>query len=1056
MSKWSNIAKLSRPNLYRVVARDRLFILLDKECNDHPVVWIKGPPGSGKTTLVASYLEERQLPAIWYQVDGGDSDLATFFYYMRLAGQQASTSKHLSLPLLTPEYLPDLPEFFRRFFRKLFAAIPETSILVFDNYQEIVSTSEFHSAIQGAITELPKSIHIIVISHLESPPHFARSLACNLIGQIDWEALRLTPTEIKAIITASSLQEFDENALQLLQVQTNGWAAGLVLMLERFRLSGTAHVLPTETMEFIFDYFANQIFDKLSVDMQRFLMSTATLPYLTVQMAQAISGNTSAHELLDFLYRRRLFIDLRAGDEISYQYHTLFREFLLARANKHFSGSELLDIKRMAANLAERNGKFKAAAELYAEIKEWTRLVEMIIRYATILLSQGRHQTLQSLIDYLPAEVSQTTSWLLYWRGMSHVLLNPREAIADFEQAYVMFQRENDLVGLFLICGSIIDAYVLIEDDMALVLTWAERLKDLLIQCHGFPSLDVEAKVLASMQGLIYAAPHHPLLETLEKRAEIVCETAIDPFLRFGIACAFIWLSLWRGDIYKARKIIEETNLLMTTMSAPPLDLIRWRVIEAAYAWSTTASYQIAEIKILEGIDISREAGITILDCMQWGNAVYSALSAGELTKAKFFLEKVEATLDVQGKHTLAEYRFLRAGIELLEGNLLAALDDASTSFNLHEKMGRQFLTEGARFGLAQILVELNQFEIAHFHLDQVIQYSRVMKSTFLEHQCLLIKAHAWLKQEEEARALTLLSEGLQLGRENDYIVLNLWWRPQVMARLFSLALKSGIEESYVTSVIRRRNIKAEPPEPDNWPWPIKVYTLGRFEITFDGNPFRISGKAQHKPLELLKCLCSYGGQAINQDRVIDALWPDSVSGAAEQALRTTLHRLRKLLQHAEAVRFEDRHLSLDRGYIWVDCLAFDRVAHHPDMTDRASLQRALNWYRGHFLEGDTSPWVLTFRDRSRIHYRRIIEQYGAMLEQDGDWLSAAECYLKAIEADPTVELFYCRLMDIYLQQDQRIEALAIYQRCHQALLTRLGINPSQNFQAIYQTLVKN
>lgn len=177
MSKWSNIAKLSRPNLYRVVARDRLFILLDKECNDHPVVWIKGPPGSGKTTLVASYLEERQLPAIWYQVDGGDSDLATFFYYMRLAGQQASTSKHLSLPLLTPEYLPDLSEFFRRFFRKLFAAIPETSILVFDNYQEMVPTSTFHNAIQGAIAELPKGIHIIVISHLESPPHFARSLA---------------------------------------------------------------------------------------------------------------------------------------------------------------------------------------------------------------------------------------------------------------------------------------------------------------------------------------------------------------------------------------------------------------------------------------------------------------------------------------------------------------------------------------------------------------------------------------------------------------------------------------------------------------------------------------------------------------------------------------------------------------------------------------------------------------------------------------------------------------------------------------------------------------
>ena len=164
----TTLAKLTRPKLFRVIAHDRLFTRLDQELQNHPLVWIAGPPGSRKTALAASYAEARRLPNIRYQVDGGDAEPATFSHHLTIAGQAAAGRKRLGLPVFTPEYGPDLPGFTRRYFGELFAGLPTTTTLVLDNYQEVSADSSFHNVIQGAMIELPPGINLLVISHTPS------------------------------------------------------------------------------------------------------------------------------------------------------------------------------------------------------------------------------------------------------------------------------------------------------------------------------------------------------------------------------------------------------------------------------------------------------------------------------------------------------------------------------------------------------------------------------------------------------------------------------------------------------------------------------------------------------------------------------------------------------------------------------------------------------------------------------------------------------------------------------------------------------------------------
>ena len=61
------LEKVSRPHLPLAFQRTDLHELLD-DLITTPLIVVNGRPGSGKTTLVASYAESRNVPCLWYRV----------------------------------------------------------------------------------------------------------------------------------------------------------------------------------------------------------------------------------------------------------------------------------------------------------------------------------------------------------------------------------------------------------------------------------------------------------------------------------------------------------------------------------------------------------------------------------------------------------------------------------------------------------------------------------------------------------------------------------------------------------------------------------------------------------------------------------------------------------------------------------------------------------------------------------------------------------------------------------------------------------------------------
>jgi LuxR family transcriptional regulator, maltose regulon positive regulatory protein len=171
----------------------------------------------------------------------------------------------------------------------------------------------------------------------------------------------------------------------------------------------------------------------------------------------------------------------------------------------------------------------------------------------------------------------------------------------------------------------------------------------------------------------------------------------------------------------------------------------------------------------------------------------------------------------------------------------------------------------------------------------------------------------AWnaLHNDSEAQCVPLLSKALAHGREHEYHIYPGWLAPK-MSELCGVAIRHGIESEYTARLIRLRNL---PPDAScafrlEWPFPVKIRTLGPFSIVLNNEPLRFSGKAPKKPLELLRGLIAFGGRRVSESMIATALWPHG--GDPMQALATTLHRLRRLIGE-ESIERQNGYLSLIR-----------------------------------------------------------------------------------------------------------------------------------------------
>jgi DNA-binding SARP family transcriptional activator len=231
---------------------------------------------------------------------------------------------------------------------------------------------------------------------------------------------------------------------------------------------------------------------------------------------------------------------------------------------------------------------------------------------------------------------------------------------------------------------------------------------------------------------------------------------------------------------------------------------------------------------------------------------------------------------------------------------------------------------------------------------------------------------------------------------------------------------------------------------------------MGAFELVLEDRPVDPTAKAPHRCLTFLKALAALGGHNVHQDTLTDIVWPDTDGDAGRRSFDTTLHRLRHLLGHHDALTLHNGLLSLNRAYCWLDAWALEALCEQLSRAlaagtaiDYGSVERLLALYRGRLLELEPDQgWLVIRRQRLSQRFVRTITALGRHYEERGAWNNAIACYRESLAGETSNEILYQRLMHLYIRHGRYAEAVGIYRQCRTVLAT-LHLIPSVETERI-------
>jgi LuxR family transcriptional regulator, maltose regulon positive regulatory protein len=392
---------LKAPAVLGLVPRTGLFERLSA---GRAVTLVSAPPGSGKTVLLRSWIEDAGLRdrVAWVSVERGERDPQRFWLSV-LEVLRAAVRGEAFVEKLAPAPEFDGEAVVGRLVAEL-GPLEEPVVLVIDDLHELHS-SEALAQLELLLARLPPLLRVVLATRHDPQLRLHGLRLEGKLTELRTAELRFTLEETRALLAASGIVLSDE-AVALLHERTEGWAAGLRLA----ALSLAGHPDPEQFVaEFsgsertVADYLFAEVLARQPDDVRRLLLRTSVLERIDGALADRLVGDVGSERILQALEDGGAFVVSLDASRTWFRYHHLFAD-LLRLELRRTDPDAVAGLHRAASRWLAEHGHVVDAVRHAQAARDWGGAARLLADHSFSLSLDGQEATVGALLAAFPAD----------------------------------------------------------------------------------------------------------------------------------------------------------------------------------------------------------------------------------------------------------------------------------------------------------------------------------------------------------------------------------------------------------------------------------------------------------------------------------------------------------------------------------------------------------------------------------------------------------------------------------------------------------------------------
>lgn len=390
----------------KAISRPCIHQLLDKGLN-YPLCLIVAAPGSGKSTAIDQWVGCRKKQFgekekvirfdAAHKFNEGDN---LFLEIFRRLNTMTPLWEASFFKLFKSDQEADLDTLIDIFIQG-FSQITDTICIIIDDFH-LIKSLRVMAIFNNLISQLPSHITLVISSRTYPNLSISKFKLNESVLIIDGNDLKLNQDELADLNHLLCDSQINEDQLNILLQQTEGWLVGIKLALLAYRKDGEKALEGfSGTQPELLNYFAHEVINTLPKGIKDCVLSISICSSFNQSLYNAVNSDLSSRIKLEELIQQELLITPELETAHWYRFHPLLQSFLLQQLEREKGAKHIQSLHLKAAKCLLSLNKTSQAIEHAKQAGNTAFYVDTLIKATTAWLKQGEFEPIIDALNQL-------------------------------------------------------------------------------------------------------------------------------------------------------------------------------------------------------------------------------------------------------------------------------------------------------------------------------------------------------------------------------------------------------------------------------------------------------------------------------------------------------------------------------------------------------------------------------------------------------------------------------------------------------------------------------